>query len=194
VIYDAVPEAQRTLELSDKGEIVELVAPGGCVVDTANAERRGVGGWAAGDAATKGTMERTDPRQGDVATNWHTNLGLITYGVDAAGVTLAATPGTDNQPFLGEFVASEILAFLPIGGGGAVEVSLPTQAPLGDGTVSRVVTLAQGAGEPASFSVSVSSTSTSLVVTASGVVLPGAYNIWIRIGETLVLVPVRATQ
>jgi hypothetical protein len=194
VIYDAVPEAQRTLELSDKGEIVELVAPDGCVVDTANAERRGVGGWAAGDVATKGTMERTDPRQGDVATNWHTNLGLITYGVDAAGVTLAATPGTDNQPFLGEFVASEILAFFPIGGGGSVEVSLPTQAPLGDGTVSRVVTLAQGAGEPASFSVSVSSTSTSLVVTASGVVLPGAYNIWIRIGETLVLVPVRATQ
>ena len=194
VIYDNVPEGQRTLELSDKGEIVELVAPGGCVIDTANAQRRGLGGWAAGDVATRGTMERTDSRQGDVATNWHTNLGLITYGVDTAGVSLAATAGTDNQPFLGEFVASEILAFFPIGGGGAVEVSLPTLAPLGDGTVSRVVVLPQGSGEPLTLSIDATATSTSLAVTASTAIPPGTYNVWIRIGQTLVLVPLRATQ
>jgi len=194
VIYDALPEGQRTLELSDKGEIVELVAPGGCVIDTANAERRGLGGWTAGDVATKGTMERTDSRQSDVATNWHTNLGLITYGVDTAGVSLAATAGTDNQPFLGEFVASEILAFFPIGGGGAVEVSLPTQAPLGDGTVSRVVALPQGSGQPITLSIDATTTRTSLAVAASTAIPPGTYNVWIRIGQTLVLVPLQAAQ
>jgi hypothetical protein len=193
VVYDAVPEGQRSLELSDGGEIVELVAPGGCVVDTANAERRGLGGWAAGDVATRGTMERTDSRQGDVETNWHTNLGLITYGVDTAGGSLVATAGTDNQPFLGEFIASEILAFVPIGGGGSVEVPLPTGAPQGDGTATRAIAFAQGSGTSSSFSVRVSSTGTSIVVTPSGAVPPGAYNVWIRIGNMLVLVPLRAT-
>jgi hypothetical protein len=174
--------------------VLQLVSPGGCVVDTANAERAGVGGWVAGNAATHGTMERTDPLQADVETNWHTNLGLITYGVDASGAPLAATAGTENQPSFALLVAPEILTFFPIGGGGSVEVSLPAQAPLGDGSVSRVVALPQGSGDPITLSIDATATSTSLAVAASTVIPPGTYNVWIRIGKTLVLVPLRATQ
>ena len=106
-VYDSVE--QLNLELSDEGEVVELVNAAGNVVDTANADPA-VEGWAAGDAAICATMERKDPLAEDTADNWHTNLGVVTHGHDAQKMPLAATAGTLNSPELLELTALADLA------------------------------------------------------------------------------------
>ena len=83
-----------TMELSDAGDVVELLNADGEIVDTANAFEPIVSGWPAGDAATFATMERTDPLGPDVAENWHTNLGITVSGLDASGRPLVATADT----------------------------------------------------------------------------------------------------
>jgi len=98
LLYGDRLSLDRIHDLADEGEIVELLDPYGCVVDTANTDSPERDGWAAGDAATRSTMERTDPLSPDVDPNWHTNLGLFVRGVDAAGEPLFATAGGRNSP------------------------------------------------------------------------------------------------
>jgi hypothetical protein len=97
-VYDE--GAHTGLALADEGEALELVNAHGGVVDTANAFHPGEDGWAAGDAAMAASMERTDPLGPDVAENWHTNLGVVTSGVDAGGRPVMATAGGTNSPAL----------------------------------------------------------------------------------------------
>jgi len=42
-------------------------------------------------------MERSDPLLGDMNSNWHTNPGVIVYGLDADGHRMAATAGKPNS-------------------------------------------------------------------------------------------------
>ena len=106
-VYDIAE--QLNLELSDEGEVIELVNAAGDVVDTANADPS-VEGWVAGDAEIRATMERKDPLAEDTADNWHTNLGVVTHGLDAQEMPLAATAGALNSPELLELTALANLA------------------------------------------------------------------------------------
>ncbi|MDD5265298.1 MAG: lamin tail domain-containing protein, partial [Candidatus Bipolaricaulis sp.] len=122
VIYDSV--TPYTMELPDGGAVVELVDATGTVMDTANAFRSVDGRWPAGDSVTFGTMERTDPLGPDAAENWHTNIGILTYGLDANGAPLAATSAKGNSQAI-ELLSSFVrLAPVSIHNGRSVEVSL----------------------------------------------------------------------
>ncbi len=191
LVYDNLPDGERTLAISERGDVLELVSPGGCVIDTANAARAGIGGWTAGDVATKGTMERTDPKGGDVASNWHTNLGIITSGEDAGGVGLLATAGLENEPQLAQMVAVAAENAVPIGGGASVTIPLPGQvAGRGDNS-ARVVAMSLGTGTPVSLPLGVTPSGDSVTIQASGPLPSGQHAVWVRIGEVALLVLVQ---
>ena len=97
-LYDV--QAPRSLDLPDEGAVILLFDSEGNLIDTANAEHPEVGGWPAGDARAGATMERSDPLLGDIDSNWHTNPGVIVYGLDADGHRMAATAGKPNSPDL----------------------------------------------------------------------------------------------
>lgn len=85
--------------LSNTGVVLNLLDATGAVVDTANA---GVeSGWAAGNnkdgAMPYATMERIDPTESDIPSNWASNSGLITCGHDAAGEVINGTPRAKNS-------------------------------------------------------------------------------------------------
>ena len=81
-------------------EVLELIDPLGCVVDTANTDEPDRDGWAAGDVETVTTMERTDPTVEDLDENWHTNLGVFRRGVDVSGKIIFGTARIENSPDL----------------------------------------------------------------------------------------------
>ena len=95
VVYDTVEP--YNMELHNEGEIIELLDADGIVVDSANAFPMPNPAWPAGDAATYATMERTDPLEPDTPDNWHTNLGITTWGRDALDRPLVATADTVNS-------------------------------------------------------------------------------------------------
>ena len=98
LLYDV--QTPPLLDLPDEGAMILLFDPEGNLVDTANGEHPEVGGWPAGDEHTGATMERSDPLLGDIDSNWHTNPGVIVYGLDADGHRMAATAGKPNSPDL----------------------------------------------------------------------------------------------
>jgi hypothetical protein len=102
LIYDT--EKPYRLELSDAGEVMELVDPEGNVVDTANADHPERDGWAAGygigGAPLFGTLERIDPLSPDLDKNWDTNLNIIINGLDAEWECLCATAKMINEETL----------------------------------------------------------------------------------------------
>jgi hypothetical protein len=98
LLYDV--QAPRSLDLPDEGAVVLLFDSQGNLIDTANGEQSEVGRWPAGDARTGATMERSDPLLGDIDSNWHTNPGVIVYGLDANDHRMAATAGKPNSPDL----------------------------------------------------------------------------------------------
>jgi len=100
IVYDDIEPYE--MELADEGDIIELLDADGQVVDTANAFDSLTGGWPAGDARTFATMERTDPLGPDEPDNWHTNLGIVTRGVDANERPLVATADVVNSQTLEE--------------------------------------------------------------------------------------------
>jgi len=71
--------------LSNTGEIISLYDPTGNLVDLANASG---GGWPAGDAASRASMER-------LGGGWGTFTGYHGNGTDAGGQPV---PGTPRQP------------------------------------------------------------------------------------------------
>ncbi|MCK5247827.1 DUF11 domain-containing protein, partial [Candidatus Bipolaricaulota bacterium] len=100
IVYDDL--APHLMELSDEGDIIELVNADGEIADTANAFASYEGNWPAGDLLTRGTMERIDPLGEDERANWHTNLGIITRGLDAEGRPLVASSDVINSQTLEE--------------------------------------------------------------------------------------------
>ncbi|QAA76587.1 MAG: hypothetical protein BIP78_0821 [Candidatus Bipolaricaulis sibiricus] len=91
-----------TLELSDRGEILELVDRAGNVVDTANADNPDRDGWAVGyglhGALLHATMERVDPSLPDLDTSWDANEYIVINGLDTDEACLVATARTTNEP------------------------------------------------------------------------------------------------
>lgn len=191
LVYDDRLGVERGLALPEEGAVLELVNSSGCVVDTANATRDGLGGWVAGDSATRGSMERTDPYGQDVAENWHTNLGIITSGTDADGAGLLATAGLENEPRLALLVAMAAQDALPIGAGGVVSIPLPGGAEVSASDVARVVALEPDADRPVLLPLGVTPSGEAIAITALGPVPTGQHAVWIRIGEVALLVQVQ---
>jgi hypothetical protein len=102
LLYDV--QASLSLDLPDEGEVILLFDAEGNLIDTANGEHPEVGGWPAGNARTRATMERSDPLLGDIDSNWHTNPGVIVYGLDADGHRMVATAGKPNSPDLEDLI------------------------------------------------------------------------------------------
>jgi len=100
VIYDDLGSYE--MQLSDAGDMIELINAEGELIDTANAFESATGNWPAGNAVTFATMERVDPLGPDEPENWHTNLGIVTRGVDANGRPLIATSDVINSQTLEE--------------------------------------------------------------------------------------------
>ncbi|TFH07031.1 MAG: lamin tail domain-containing protein, partial [Candidatus Atribacteria bacterium] len=100
LIYEDTMPLGRIADFDDRGEVIELIDPTGCIVDTANREETVRDGWAAGALVPAATMERTDPFEPDTDENWHTNLGLLRNDWDVAMGFLHGTPKRPNSPLL----------------------------------------------------------------------------------------------
>jgi hypothetical protein len=88
-IIDITADQIYTGGLNNNGETLALKDPTGSVVDSANYP----GGWPAGDAATRFSMERRGGA--DIPGNWGTFTGQGGNGHDADGNPI---PGTPRQP------------------------------------------------------------------------------------------------
>lgn len=201
LLYDTTEPYE--MELTDFGDVIQLRNDLGEVVDTANASNPERDGWPAGSAATFAAMERTNPLVPDTWENWHTNLGIITRGLDAQEWPLIATADVLNSQALEELAISAELPLTKTRAGARLEVGLDlpredrktlgwpwirvTQPDLaeaagGGGAVE--------AGAGFSFSGRYSHDLYWLGID-TGSLLPGHYNIWIVYGEgKAVLVPI----
>jgi len=112
LVYEAELPLRRVAELDDRGDVLELVDPSGCVVDTANADDAEPNGWTAGSVELAATMERSNPFEIDLDRNWHTNLGMIRTEFDAWGDFIHGTPKAENSIILSEVVRP--LGFAPV--------------------------------------------------------------------------------
>jgi uncharacterized repeat protein (TIGR01451 family) len=199
LIYDDTPP--YTMELYDLGAVLELLNPLGEVVDTANAFDPEGDGWPAGNVATFATMERTDPLGPDVEENWHTNLGIITRGLDADGRPLVATADVLNSRLLDELVVSSDIEPASISSGAQLEaeLELPHEAMREFGWPWIRVTRPDIAGavggggvveEGYSFSGDYEEAAYRLNIDTAGL-SPGQYNFWIVYGEgEAVVIPI----
>ena len=191
LVYDDRLPIGRVLELSDAGEVIELVDPFGCVVDTANADHSHRDGWAAGDGSTRATMERTDPRAEDIDEDWHTNLGLFTWGLDALGERLFGTARTENSPVLKELLLDLDYRVAEVHVGEVIRVGLPIPAGRTVSAEELRVVVSQPLREevpvdPAIISTRRQGNVLELRIETSSFA-PGEYHFWIRYGQRDVL-------
>ena len=201
VLYDT--ETPYEMELRDAGDEIQLLNEFGDIVDTANAFDTPREGWPAGDAATRGTMERTDPLGPDEPWNWHTNIGVATNGTDANGRPLVATADVINSQSLDEwslFVALEP-SRAPAGARLEVGLDLTTEERRATGwpwiRVTRpVVADAAGSGGAADMDSTYAFSSRYAVDLYwlgidTAELAPGEHLVWIVFGEgEAVLVPI----
>ncbi len=106
-IYAEEIPLDRVADLADQGDVIELLDPTGCVVDTANGDVPDQDGWPAGTLLPAATMERIDPLVPDLHENWHTNLGLVRAAIDARGDLIHGTPKNENSPILSEAIKAQ---------------------------------------------------------------------------------------
>jgi hypothetical protein len=92
-VSDIPADLIYTGSLSNAGEELQLVDPGGHIVDTANT---GGGTWPAGNSVQRATMERKGSLS-DAPSAWGTNTGYHTNGYDANGNPLRGTPKQPNS-------------------------------------------------------------------------------------------------
>src|SRR3989344_2364084 len=80
--------------LKNTGEDIRLKNSAGEIVDRVNCGA----GWFAGEAKTYTTMERINPLvDGSVGSNWGSNNGALTTGIDAKGWPIHGTPRFKNS-------------------------------------------------------------------------------------------------
>jgi hypothetical protein len=195
-----------SLELSDLGEVITLVNADGEIIDTANASFLGRDGWAAGSAATFGSMERIDPLGPDTTDNWHTNMGIVTHGVDAKNRPVTATPGASNSPVLESLGLFADIEPAAVRSGEALRVgfSLPRQSRRTTGW-PWVSVIRPGSADRAgaggstdlsvySFSGHYESSDRYVLDIGTQSLPPGEYSFWIVFGEgKALLVPIIVT-
>ncbi len=197
LIYDTTPP--YPLDLDDDGDVIELLNDQGEIVDTANASPEPRNGWPAGDPTIHATMERIDPLGPDSPDNWYTNMGIITYGLDANGRPLVATADLANVDVLSDLALENEVVPAKTRAGARLEVGidLPREARKTGWPWIRVtrpgVTEAAGGGGgviPYSFSSRYAHDIYWLGIDTSNLP-PGKYNFWIVYGEgKVILVPV----
>jgi len=107
LVYEETLPLDRVVDLDDRGDVLELVDPSGCVVDTANTNNAERDGWAAGNVELAATMERSDPFEIDLDRNWHTNLGMVRTEFDAWANFIHGTPKAGNSPILSEVATTQ---------------------------------------------------------------------------------------
>lgn len=197
LIYDV--QTLPLLDLPDEGAAILLFDSEGNLVDTANAEHPEASGWPGGDARTRATMERSDPLLGDIDSNWHTNPGILIYGLDTDGHRMAATAGKPNSPDLEDltFLAQAEVGASPVGE--RVEVPLTKMGydphPWVRVTVLGLAAAGGGGALPSDFSFATHSTKGGESLAIDTVTLPaGTYYIWVtgKEGEAI-LVPISIT-
>jgi hypothetical protein len=131
LIYDTT--SPYPLELSDLGEVIDLVNAKGDVVDTANADHPERDGWIAGagpdGVPPSGTMERIDPLSPDTDSNWATNRHLIINGLDASTDSLTATAVMGNENTLIRTLGGETPQVVQVG----EQVTITVEFPLATG-------------------------------------------------------------
>jgi len=127
LVFNQELALDRIGEFRDEGDVIQLMDSAGCVVDTANFDRPDREGWSAGSSVPPASMERTDPFAGDVVENWHTNLGAFTFGTDAQGHSLFATPRHENSPALPTVILERGLPFVQVNRDSAVVIDGPIE-------------------------------------------------------------------
>ena len=150
LVYEDELPLDRFAALDDRGEILELIDPTGCVVDTANLDRlEERDGWAAGSETFSATMERTDIFEADVDENWHTNLGFIRNGVDGFGNLIHGTPRQPNSPILPGYSQQIglLASSLPMGEPITIELNINTLSPA-DSALWMMIVTQEGLRDP----------------------------------------------
>jgi len=206
LIYDTT--SPYNLELTDFGDIVQLINADGVIVDTANFFELEQDGWPAGSAITLGTMERTDPLGPDTRDNWHTNEGILVHGLDALERPLVASASVINSTQLEELdefidipptkhragesleVGIELADSGVVGGGGATDAGSwraagwpwirVTSPDLAEGAVGGGG--AADLGAVTSFSGHYEGDTYWLTIDTGGLA-PGRYNFWVVYGQ-----------
>jgi PKD repeat protein len=197
LIYDTVPP--YPLELSDLGEVMELLDADGAVVDTANADHPERDGWVAGAGAEGlpafGTMERIDPLSPDLDDNWATNRHIIINGRDALTDLLTATAVMINENTLIRGLEDETPQIVQLGQEITVTIAIPEGVEVGEGLpqviLARVDAAVGGGGaalEPEDQAAALSSgrveglPSYEVTLETSELAL-GTYRLWINMGN-----------
>lgn len=101
-ISDILADQIYTDALKNSGEVLELRDFNGDLHDVVGLVASGSGeseSWYEGDNATKSTMERKDPKLGNISTNWHTNDNITKNGLDFDGNIINGTPRAQNSLF-----------------------------------------------------------------------------------------------
>lgn len=93
-VSDLAADKLYTGSLRNSGERLELIGPAGEIVDTANSSG---GGWPAGHADSRASMERRGGS--DLPGNWGSFTGYFGNGLDAAGNPIQGTPRRTNSLF-----------------------------------------------------------------------------------------------
>lgn len=104
-IADVAANQIYTGSLANSGERLELLDPSGAIVDTANGDG---GGWPAGDAGSRSSMERRGGA--DISGNWGTFTGFGAVGHDAGGSSIAGTPRQLNSVLIPTATPSPFVA------------------------------------------------------------------------------------
>ncbi len=94
-VSDIAADQIYTGSLRNSGERLELYGPAGELIDSANADG---GGWPAGDAPSRYSMERRGGS--DISGNWASFTGFGGNGVDADGHPIPGTPRHSNSLFI----------------------------------------------------------------------------------------------
>ena len=191
LVYDT--QAPYRLDLPDDGAVILLLNAAGEVVDSSNADHPYRSGWPAGDQKSGATMERSDTASGGA--EWHTNPGVLVYGLDSKGNRLRATAGRPNSPDLVELTLLAEKEVRPIRRDGRFEVSLGLRrSSASPWTVLSALGVAVAGGGGAQGDVALSGRSTAegyrLAIDPSGLAA-GTYYVWVSQEEgEAILVPI----
>jgi hypothetical protein len=123
-IPDIPADLLYTGGLGNQGETLQLLAPDGTLIDSANLD---AGPWPAGSGSPDyASMERLDPLAPDMPSNWASNNGTTRNGLDANGNLLNGTPKQLNSTYLTTPTPTPLLTPAPMPTITSTPVASPT--------------------------------------------------------------------